>query len=86
MDIDVLTKMTFNLLEKQLQKRRSLKRDDINDILMRLWEGGLNNYGFNYANTAHNRLQTLKHLIKEVKRIIKMIENGDFDAGYIDVY
>ena len=86
MDIDTLTKMTLSLLEKQLQKRKSLKRDDINDILMRLWEGGLNNYGLSYVNASHNRLQPLKVLFKELKRIVAMIENGNFDSGYIDVY
>ena len=86
MDIDKLTELILNALEEKLQTRPSLTSNDINEILMKLWESGLNNYGFAYINARTNKLEKLQELFREIVRICNRIQNGDFDHGYIDIY
>ena len=86
MDIDILTGLIFNALEIELQSRNSLTSNDINDILMQLWDNGLQNFGFNYVNARRNKLQRLRKLVRELMRIVRKINNGEFDNGYVDIY
>ena len=85
-NINIIKEVVLNSLESWLNQRVKLNARDIKDILMNIWEKGLHNFAYEYSREIHNKEKKLGNLAKEIVRIMNMINNGEFDNGYIDIY